>query len=173
MKFKIVNNKNKIMNKFLIVFILLFIVPHFNAQDKKVTYGKQSYSVSSSKSYDGKSIFQKMTISEPDNLYVFIVGYIKENKIKPFKIPKKESLDLVPKTITLEFVTYEGFNHCENVTRKYVSVNIGTNSKFIIHRDDFDTIMKAFLNGKHAAMIKAFLYNEKLEFIPTVTFEVI
>ena len=141
----------------------------FGQDSKTVLYGSQSYIVHLSANYIGND-FKSIEITEEINFYAFIVKMIKDKEIDVYKTVDEGATKKVSNDVSLNFVTREGYNACQSLPRKYVSLTIDDEIMFLIHQDEFDKVMMNFMSSKHLQLCQKFLYTLDITEFTTITF---
>lgn len=161
--FVVEENKNNSflseMTRLYFLFALLFTHHALHCQEsKQVQYGSQNYTVNISKAYGGGEI-QTVSIAASQNLLELIRTMVKEEKIKPSAKLGDRFYKTETKTLKMVFVTYEGFDACKNVKRSHIKMVVNEKPLGLIHKDEFDKVVKVFEGGKHQTLFAKFLYN--------------
>lgn len=145
------------------LFVLLFMQYDLYGQEsKQMQYGSQKYTVNISKAYGGGEI-HTANIAASQNLLELIRTMVKEEKIKPSTKLGDRFYKTETKTLKLVFVTYEGFDACKNVKRSHIKMVVNDKPLGLIHKDEFDKVVRVFDGGKHQALFTKFLYNTDFE----------
>lgn len=147
------------MTRLCYLFVLLFMHHALLCQEsKQIKYGNQNYTVNISKAYGGGEN-QTVSLAANQDLLELIRSMVKEEKIEPSTKLGDRFYKTTTKNLSLVFVTYEGLDACQNVKRSHVKMMANDKPLGLIHKDEFDKVVKVFDGGKHQALFTKFLYN--------------
>ena len=151
------------MIRLFYLFVLLFTHQALLCQEsKQVKYCNQNYTVNINEAFSGGE-FHAVSIAANQDMLELIRTMVKEEKIKPSTKLGERFYKTETNTLKLVFVTYEGFDACKNVKRSHVKMVVNEKPLGLIHKDEFDKVVKLFEGGKHQALFTKFLYNTDFE----------